>query len=363
MFSSKYASNRSPSISSQQNRSQSPNQSDYEYVGRLVTRERPIISKSKSIHQNVVYPSNTDKYEHSSRSDRQNIYEEIPVRSSDDDGSDDDLSRPLGVIKISDRHFREIYRLPTPPPKVKRVYHRLRSPEPKIIERVYVRRPAPQIIENIIEVPPEKVKIIKREKFLEKSKPITRSKVIRLKSDDDQGEYGYEPQQRDVFIPANQSNLQQTTNSAGSTTTLVYPPQPNARTIGYIKSTIPPHIMLNSQQNSINQTTQPTLLNAPPAQTPVYQTLQPAGSPYNPPVATPQTTNYQLLQPSPYNPSIATPQTTNYQLLQSSPYSPAPPQTTTTYQMAQPTTYVQAPQQATPYIYPTTPNIYGYQKY
>lgn len=69
-----------------------------------------------------------------------------------------------------------VYRLPTPPPKVKRVFHRLRSPEPKIIERVYVRRPAPQIIENVIEVPPEKVKIIHREKYLGNAKPITRSK-------------------------------------------------------------------------------------------------------------------------------------------------------------------------------------------
>lgn len=69
-----------------------------------------------------------------------------------------------------------VYRLPTPPPKVKRVFHRLRSPEPKIIERVYVRRPAPQIIENVIEVPPEKVKIIHREKYLDNAKPITRSK-------------------------------------------------------------------------------------------------------------------------------------------------------------------------------------------
>jgi hypothetical protein len=66
--------------------------------------------------------------------------------------------------------------LPTPPPEVKKVFHRLRSPEPKIIERVYVRRAAPEIIENIIEVPPEKVRIINREKNLSKSKPIIRTK-------------------------------------------------------------------------------------------------------------------------------------------------------------------------------------------
>ena len=116
---------------------------------------------------------------------------ERETRASSSD-NEDDLSRPLGVIRINDRHFREsefkktfhtidfasflVYRLPTPPPKVKRVFHRLRSPEPKIIERIYVRRPAPQVIENVIEVPPEKVRIIHRDKFLSHSKPITRSK-------------------------------------------------------------------------------------------------------------------------------------------------------------------------------------------
>lgn len=38
-------------------------------------------------------------------SHRQKTYDEIPVQSSDD--GPDVLSKPLGVIKISDRHFRE----------------------------------------------------------------------------------------------------------------------------------------------------------------------------------------------------------------------------------------------------------------
>jgi hypothetical protein len=138
--------------------------------------------------------SNEQKYHHSVGSHRRHVYEDRAVSSDNNDTDDiDGLTRPLGVIRISDRHFREskscvicshsielvnslVYRLPTPPPKVKRVYHRLRSPEPKIIERVYVRRPQPQIIENVIEVPPEKVRIIHREKYLENAKPITRSK-------------------------------------------------------------------------------------------------------------------------------------------------------------------------------------------
>ncbi len=37
------------------------------------------------------------------------IYEDVAVASSDDDDIDDPdgLSKPMGVIRISDRHFRE----------------------------------------------------------------------------------------------------------------------------------------------------------------------------------------------------------------------------------------------------------------
>ncbi len=42
------------------------------------------------------------------RSHRQETYEQAPDPSSDDDMDDpDDINRPLGVIRISDRHFRE----------------------------------------------------------------------------------------------------------------------------------------------------------------------------------------------------------------------------------------------------------------
>jgi hypothetical protein len=140
-------------------------------VGRLVTRERPIVRQSNSYHETI------DRYYYST--------------SSDEDA--DDLSKPLGVIRISDRHVREsmqmkvdkrekyfvdilVYRVPTPPPEIKRVVHRLRSPKPKIIERVFVHRPPSEIIENVIEVPPEKVRVISREKHLPPSKPIIRTK-------------------------------------------------------------------------------------------------------------------------------------------------------------------------------------------
>ncbi|CAF3102284.1 unnamed protein product [Rotaria sp. Silwood2] len=76
---------------------------------------------------------------------------------------------------------QRIYKLPTPPPEIKRVFHRIRSPEPKIIERIFVCRPTSEIIENIIEIPPRKVHIINREKHFRQSKPITRTKVVHLK--------------------------------------------------------------------------------------------------------------------------------------------------------------------------------------
>jgi len=85
--------------------------SDYEYLGRLVTRERPIIRQSKSVQQNFVFPRNTQKYHHSMGSHDREIYEDVAVASSDDDIDDPDdpdgLSKPMGVIRISDRHFRE----------------------------------------------------------------------------------------------------------------------------------------------------------------------------------------------------------------------------------------------------------------
>ncbi|UJR27217.1 hypothetical protein I4U23_008513 [Adineta vaga] len=289
----------------------SPVPSDYEYLGRLVTRERPIVQKSKSAHQNRIVSQTEQYYQHPIEANHQPIYEEASCSSSGDDTDDiESLSKPLGVIKINDRHLREIYRLPTPPPKVKRVYHRLRSPQTKVIERVFVRRPPPQIIENIIEVPPEKVRIINREKFLGKSKPITRSKLIRLKSGHDRGaekqiieegddqeeeekqqqqqqqqqqgtqpifipsqQYSqvqpqqatcalhgtFLPQQQVTYTPAasyapQQQSTQTTTfthnhlQQPTTTTTMVYPPQPNMHTLGYIQSSIPPHLMFNTQQ-------------------------------------------------------------------------------------------------------------------
>lgn len=41
-------------------------------------------------------------------SQRRQVYEDVPVESSDEDFDDPDgLSKPVGVIRITDRHFRE----------------------------------------------------------------------------------------------------------------------------------------------------------------------------------------------------------------------------------------------------------------
>ncbi|CAF1511776.1 unnamed protein product [Adineta ricciae] len=144
----------------------------YTYMGRLVTYERPTLRKSKSLHHR------SKKY----------AYDYDSYSSSDDD----DPNKLLGVVKVNNRHVREVYRIPTPPPEIRQVYHRARSPKPKIIERVFVRRPTPEIIENIIQVPPQKTKIIHREKILRPSKPIVRTKYVYLRPEDEQ-------QQQDVF--------------------------------------------------------------------------------------------------------------------------------------------------------------------
>ena len=84
----------------------SPPSSDYEYVGRLVTRERAVNRKPKPIEQQWSHRTNTQKYHQSSSSHRANAYEEVQVESGRED-DDDGLSQPLGVIRINDRHFRE----------------------------------------------------------------------------------------------------------------------------------------------------------------------------------------------------------------------------------------------------------------
>ena len=94
-----------------------------------------------------------------------------------------------------------------------------------------------------------------------------------------------------------------------TTTSLVYPPQANMRTVGYIQSTIPPHIMFKSQQ---------------PLQIPAQQI-------------------------------------SNNPMLQSSPYTDPPPIQTPTYQMAPPSTYHYPQQQQQQQLILNSP--YGYTQH
>jgi hypothetical protein len=71
----------------------------------LVTRERPVPQKSKSVQQSHVFPQNKHKYCHAMASHCPDINEDVSGSSSEDES--DGLSKPLGVIRISDRHLRE----------------------------------------------------------------------------------------------------------------------------------------------------------------------------------------------------------------------------------------------------------------
>lgn len=67
--------------------------SEYQYIGRLVTKERPIIQKSHFPYEKYLIPR---------RSKAEYYYD-----SSSSDDEIDHLSKPLGIIRINDRHIRE----------------------------------------------------------------------------------------------------------------------------------------------------------------------------------------------------------------------------------------------------------------
>ena len=88
------------------------------------------------------------------------------------------------------------------------------------------------------------------------------------------------PPSTTTYVPSQprQTTIPATNPQPSAATTLVYPPQPNLRTVGYFQSDIPPHIMLQSQQNlhiptqtSIHQ---PSTINQIPVTYP-FSTQQP----------------------------------------------------------------------------------------
>lgn len=107
MYNSKYA-RKSPSDSSATSNRRSPVPSDYEYLGRLVTRERPVVHKSRSAQHDHHFLPNRNQYQYSMGTQGREKYRTVGESSSADDTDDlDGLSKPLGVIRISDRHYRE----------------------------------------------------------------------------------------------------------------------------------------------------------------------------------------------------------------------------------------------------------------
>lgn len=65
------------------------NPSEYQYMGRLVTRERPRVGESHFPYEKYLIPRRSK------------------VEYDYDSSSSDDLSKPLGIIRINDHHIRE----------------------------------------------------------------------------------------------------------------------------------------------------------------------------------------------------------------------------------------------------------------
>ncbi|CAF0869751.1 unnamed protein product [Didymodactylos carnosus] len=281
------------------------NSSEYEYVGRLITRERPILRlhDQQQLHQRERNcPNNTSilkllldynnllaksygnnelittrsvkgiqRFQQTLKQPRLNAYPKFKQEdhnSYNDNGKidyDQQLGKPISVTRISDGHYREIYRLPTPPPKLKRIIHRLKPSEPKLIEQIYVRRSPQEIIENVIEVPSQHVRVVNKGKFLDGSPAITQSKPIRLhsnrhnhrkmvKNKEFDGELASSlqsinlaPQQlmTNTVFPTNQLHTGYSTNFTQFQQPQMFTGQQQTPT--FIQTTIPPH-MFNAQQ-------------------------------------------------------------------------------------------------------------------
>ncbi|KAL7675163.1 hypothetical protein ACOME3_001428 [Neoechinorhynchus agilis] len=94
-----------------------------------------------------------------------------------DTSNDDEIS-----ISVFD-HPREVLRMPTPPPILRRIVERAPTPTPFVIERVII-KPSPQrIVERIIErpqTPPPK--IVEKEVFETPPPPIIKTRIIKVEA-------------------------------------------------------------------------------------------------------------------------------------------------------------------------------------
>lgn len=123
-------------------------------------------------------------------------------------------------------------------------------------------------------------------------------RIVRL--DQNQQFDDQQQQQTTVSCGTNCQRISSQTSNEQSRAAMVFPPQENYKTIGYIESDIPPHIMLNSKQ-PIQLTTQSSLPTAVggnasfnrqqiPTMSIVSQSTNPQTQPLTFP---PQTTNLQ----------------------------------------------------------------------
>ncbi|CAF5141068.1 unnamed protein product, partial [Rotaria magnacalcarata] len=119
------------------------------------------------------YPNGTSTNMYDDR--RQRSYS--PGSFSSDSESSDDYEYRGRMITRESRCPRDIVRAPTPPPIIKRVVERAPTPEAPIMERVIIRPQAQEIVERVIEQPrTPPPRIIQKEMQEEAPPPIVRTR-------------------------------------------------------------------------------------------------------------------------------------------------------------------------------------------
>jgi len=104
-----------------------------------------------------------------------------PESFSSDSESSDDYEYRGRMITRETRRPRDIVRAPTPPPIIKRVVERAPTPEAPVMERVIIRPHAQEIVERVIEQPcTPPPRIVQKEMHEEAPPPIVRTRVIKV---------------------------------------------------------------------------------------------------------------------------------------------------------------------------------------
>ncbi|CAF1623958.1 unnamed protein product [Rotaria magnacalcarata] len=104
-----------------------------------------------------------------------------PESFSSDSESSDDYEYRGRMVSRETRHPQDIVRTRTPPPIIKRVVERAPTPEPTIMERVIIRPQAQEIVERVIEQPrTPPPRIVQKEMQEEAPPPIVRTRVIKV---------------------------------------------------------------------------------------------------------------------------------------------------------------------------------------